>query len=92
MTGAPKLRAMEIIHEIEREPRGAYAGAVGLIDVGGWSELALCIRTIAHDGAVYSVQSSAGIVADSTPEGEWNETLAKLGAAYWALTGEELTA
>ncbi|MFE2289640.1 anthranilate synthase component I family protein [Streptomyces sp. NPDC059452] len=90
MTGAPKLRAMEIIDGLEEEPRGAYAGAVGLVDVGGWSELALCIRTIVHDGRTYSTQSSAGMVAESAPEAEWNETLAKMGAAYWALTGEEL--
>ncbi|MCX4904519.1 anthranilate synthase component I family protein [Streptomyces sp. NBC_00878] len=92
MSGAPKVRAMEIIAGLEREPRGSYAGAVGLIDVRGWSELALCIRTIAYDGRRYSAQSSAGIVAESQPEAEWDETLAKLGAAYWALTGEELTA
>ncbi|SHN33068.1 anthranilate synthase component I family protein [Streptomyces yunnanensis] len=92
MTGAPKLRAMEIIDGLEREPRGMYAGAVGLIDVRGWSELALCIRTVVHDGrtGTYSTQSSAGIVAESTPEAEWQETLAKMGAAYWALTGKEL--
>lgn len=90
MTGAPKLRAMEIIDGIEHEPRGSYAGAVGLIDVRGWSSLALCIRTIVHDGRTYSTQSSAGIVAESVPEAEWDETLAKMGAAYWALTGEEL--
>ena len=90
MTGAPKIRAMEIIDGIEREPRGVYAGAIGLMDVRGWSELALCIRTIVHDGRTYSTQSSAGVVAQSSPEAEWNETLAKMGAAYWALTGEEL--
>ncbi|MFG3497196.1 anthranilate synthase component I family protein [Streptomyces sp. NPDC047928] len=92
MTGAPKLRAMEIVDGLETEPRGAYAGAVGLVDVrGGWSELALCIRTVVHDGRTFSTQSSAGMVAESTPEAEWNETLAKMGAAYWALTGEELS-
>ncbi|GGZ68147.1 anthranilate synthase component 1 [Streptomyces subrutilus] len=90
MSGAPKVRAMEIIHGLERERRGAYAGAVGLVDVRGWSELALCIRTIEHDGRTYSTQSSAGMVAQSEPESEWQETLAKMGAAYWALTGEEL--
>ncbi|MFD3336907.1 anthranilate synthase component I family protein [Streptomyces sp. NPDC058700] len=92
MTGAPKLRAMEIIDGLEQEQRGAYAGAVGLVDVRGWSELALCIRTIAYDGSVYSTQSSAGLVAQSDPEAEWRETLAKMGAAYWALTGTELSA
>ncbi|MGW0846853.1 anthranilate synthase component I family protein [Streptomyces sp. NPDC002787] len=90
MTGAPKVRAMEIIDGLEREPRGAYAGAVGLVDVRGWSELALCIRTVEYDGQRYATQSSAGMVAQSNPEAEWRETLAKMGAAYWALTGEEL--
>ncbi|WP_399889709.1 anthranilate synthase component I family protein [Streptomyces sp. BBFR51] len=90
MTGAPKLRAMEIVDGLEREARGAYAGAVGLVDVRGWSELALCIRTVEFDGATYSTQSSAGLVAQSEPEAEWRETLAKMGAAHWALTGEEL--
>ncbi|GGR77835.1 hypothetical protein GCM10010252_15590 [Streptomyces aureoverticillatus] len=92
MTGAPKVRAMEIVDGLERERRGAYAGAVGLVDVRGWSELALCIRTVEHDGRTYSTQSSAGMVAQSEPESEWRETLAKMGAAYWALTGQELLA
>ncbi|MGX1224818.1 anthranilate synthase component 1 [Streptomyces ambofaciens] len=90
MTGAPKLRAMEIVDGLEREARGAYAGALGLVDVRGWSELALCIRTVEHDGETYSTQASAGLVAQSAPEAEWQETLAKMGAAHWALTGEEL--
>ncbi|QES47512.1 2-amino-4-deoxychorismate synthase [Streptomyces venezuelae] len=91
MTGAPKIRAMEIIDELEAEPRGSYAGAVGLLDArGAWSELALCIRTVGYDGTTYATQSSAGMVAQSEPEAEWRETLAKMGAAYWALTGEEL--
>ncbi|MCU4748045.1 MULTISPECIES: anthranilate synthase component I family protein [unclassified Streptomyces] len=91
MTGAPKIRAMEIIDGLEKEARGAYAGAVGLLDARGtWSELALCIRTVAYDGATYSTQTSAGLVAQSDPAAEWRETLAKMGAAHWALTGEEL--
>ncbi|MFF9785268.1 anthranilate synthase component 1 [Streptomyces sp. SceaMP-e96] len=90
MTGAPKVRAMEIIDGLEQEARGAYAGAVGLVDVRGWSELALCIRTIEYDGSTYATQSSAGMVAQSDPAAEWRETLAKMGAAFWALTGEEL--
>ncbi|MGW1191469.1 anthranilate synthase component I family protein [Streptomyces sp. NPDC002559] len=93
VTGAPKIRAMEIIQELESEPRGMYAGAVGLIDLRGWSRLALCIRTVVHDPdtGTYSTQSCAGIVADSRPRAEWHETLHKMGAAYWALTGQELT-
>ncbi|MFH9294463.1 anthranilate synthase component I family protein [Streptomyces sp. NPDC017520] len=95
MTGAPKLRAMEIIDEIEAERRGLYAGAVGLVDVQGWAEFALCIRTISHHEPSpgdhrYATQSCAGVVALSEPKREWDETLAKMGAAHWALTGEEL--
>ncbi|MGW3507798.1 anthranilate synthase component I family protein [Streptomyces sp. NPDC000994] len=90
MTGAPKLRAMEIINDLEDEPRGIYAGALGLVDVRGFAVLALCIRTVVHDGVRYSTQASAGVVADSDPAAEWRETLAKMSAAYWALTGEEL--
>jgi anthranilate synthase component 1 len=92
MTGAPKIRAMELIEEIEREPRGLYAGAVGLVDVRGFAVFALCIRTAVHHRGVYSIQASAGVVADSDPREEWQETNTKLSAAYWALTGEELTA
>ncbi len=90
MTGAPKLRAMEIINSLEEEPRGIYAGALGLVDVRGFAVLTLCIRTAVHDGVRYSTQASAGVVADSEPAAEWRETLAKLSAAHWALTGEEL--
>ncbi|MET7766903.1 anthranilate synthase component I family protein [Streptomyces sp. NPDC005393] len=90
MTGAPKLRAMEIINDIEDHPRGIYAGALGLVDVRGFAVLALCIRTAVHDGVRYSTQASAGVVADSVPADEWRETLAKMSATYWALTGEEL--
>ncbi|MEV5173065.1 anthranilate synthase component I family protein [Streptomyces flaveolus] len=90
VTGAPKIRSMELIQELEDGPRGMYAGAVGLVDVRGWSLLALCIRTVVHDGAVYRTQACAGIVADSRPEREWHETLHKMAAAHWALTGKEL--
>ncbi|MEV1007876.1 anthranilate synthase component I family protein [Streptomyces sp. NPDC049881] len=90
MTGAPKLRAMEIINDVEDQPRGIYAGALGLVDMRGYAVLALCIRTVVHDGERYSTQASAGVVADSDPVAEWRETLAKMSATYWALTGEEL--
>ncbi|MFS1302064.1 anthranilate synthase component I family protein [Streptosporangium longisporum] len=89
VTGAPKIRAMEIIEEVETSRRGLYAGALGLIDVGGYVNLALCIRTLLHRDGVYRTRASAGIVADSAPEREWTETLAKSTAAYWAVTGEE---
>ncbi|MCA6095471.1 anthranilate synthase component I family protein [Streptomyces sp. SCA3-4] len=90
MTGAPKVRAMEIINDIEDDPRGIYAGALGLVDVRGFAMLTLCIRTAVHDGERYMTQASAGVVADSVPAAEWRETLAKLSPTYWALTGEEL--
>lgn len=95
MTGAPKVRAMELIQEIEGRPRGAYAGALGLIDLRGQAAtLALCIRTAVHDPATgtYTLQASAGVVADSSADGEWAETLIKMSAVYSALTGEVLTA
>ncbi|WP_344954836.1 anthranilate synthase component I family protein [Actinomadura miaoliensis] len=90
MTGAPKIRAMEIIEATERSRRGLYSGALGLIDVGGYLNLALCIRTLIHRDGSYRTRASAGVVADSVPGREWNETLAKLSAPYWAVTGEEL--
>ncbi|MFI9203874.1 anthranilate synthase component I family protein [Streptomyces sp. NPDC053048] len=90
MTGTPKIRAMEIIEDMERSRRGLYAGALGLIGTGGYVNLALCIRTLFHRDGVYRTRASAGIVADSVPEREWNETLAKMSATYWAVTGKEL--
>jgi anthranilate synthase component 1 len=92
MTGAPKIRAMEIIESVESSRRGLYAGALGLIDVGGYLNLALCIRMLVHDGGQYRTRASAGVVADSDPAREWAETRAKLSAAYWAVTGEEYQA
>ncbi|HTZ43045.1 MAG TPA: anthranilate synthase component I family protein [Jatrophihabitans sp.] len=92
MTGAPKVRAMEIIEAVETTRRGLYAGALGLIDVGGYLNLALCIRTLVHRDGVYRARASAGIVADSVPDREWAETVAKLGAARWAVCGEEAPA
>ncbi|MEU5090338.1 anthranilate synthase component I family protein [Streptomyces sp. NPDC021356] len=90
MTGTPKIRAMEIIESVERSRRGLYAGALGLIDVGGYTNLALCIRTLFHHDGAYRTRASAGIVADSAPASEWRETLAKMSAAHWAVTGKEL--
>jgi anthranilate synthase component 1 len=91
MTGAPKVRAMEIIESIESSRRGLYAGAFGLIAFGGPAVLGLAIRATVRDGDTYTLRASAGMVADSEPAKEWRETLTKLGATYWAVTGEELT-
>ena len=90
MTGTPKIRAMEIIEELETTRRGIYAGAVGMIDFGGFTNLALCIRSTLHTDGAFRIRASAGVVADSLAEKEWRETLAKMGACYWAITGEEI--
>ena len=90
MTGAPKIRAMELIEELENRRRGIYAGTVGVIDFAGYVNLALCIRTAVFTGDAYVLRASAGVVADSLPEREWAETVAKLGITYWAVTGREL--
>ncbi len=80
LSGAPKIRAMEIIHELEPEPRGAYGGAVGYLSYDGNMDLAITIRTLdVRDGQV-SVQAGAGIVYDSDPEREYQETCQKARA------------
>jgi anthranilate synthase component I len=86
MTGAPKIRAMEIIDELEPVSRGPYAGAIGYIAAGGKRmDLAITIRTcIIADGKA-SVQAGAGIVADSVPEREWEETRSKAQAILSAI-------
>ena len=77
VSGAPKVRAMEIIDEIEPHRRGPYAGAVGYVDFSGNMDTCIALRTIViHDNTAY-VQAGAGIVADSVPVNEWNETLNK---------------
>jgi anthranilate synthase component I len=74
LTGAPKVRAMEIVDELEPVKRGVYGGACGYLSYSGEMDLAIAIRTgIVKDG-VLSVQAAAGIVADSVPENEWQET------------------
>jgi len=77
VSGAPKVRAMEIIDELEPHRRGPYGGAVGYVDFAGNMDTCIALRTIViHDNKAY-VQAGAGIVADSVPENEWNETLNK---------------
>jgi anthranilate synthase component 1 len=86
MTGAPKVRAMEIIDELEPERRGPYAGAVGYIAIGDQRmDLAITIRTCVIAGGTASIQVGAGIVADSVPEREWEETENKARALLTAL-------
>jgi anthranilate synthase component 1 len=80
VSGSPKVRAMEIIDELEPGKRGIYAGAVGYLGFNGDMDLAIAIRTaVVKDGRIY-VQAGAGIVADSDPDTEWQETLSKAKA------------
>jgi anthranilate synthase component 1 len=77
VSGAPKVRAMQIIDEIEPHRRGPYAGAVGYFDFNGNMDTCIALRTIVVQGDKAYVQAGAGIVADSVPAEEWNETLNK---------------
>jgi len=80
VSGAPKVRAMEIIDELEISKRGVYAGAVGYLGFNGDMDLAIAIRTaVIKDGQLH-VQAGAGIVADSIPQNEWIETQNKAKA------------
>jgi anthranilate synthase component 1 len=86
MTGAPKVRAMQIIDELEPQRRGPYAGAVGYIGAGDRRmDLAITIRTCVLAGGVASVQAGAGIVYDSVPEREWEESESKARAMLTAI-------
>jgi anthranilate synthase component 1 len=84
LSGAPKVRAMELIDELEKTKRGIYGGACGYLSFGGEMDLAIAIRTgVIKDGMLY-VQAAAGIVADSVPEMEWQETENKARAVLRA--------
>jgi len=84
VSGAPKIRAMEIIDELEPVKRGVYAGAVGYLGWHGNMDTAIAIRTaVIKDGRLF-VQAGAGVVADSVPQSEWDETLNKGRAIFKA--------
>ena len=85
VSGAPKVRAMEIIDELETEARGPYAGAVGYFSYNGCCDFAIAIRSIFINGSTGFVQSGAGIVSDSVAENEFKETEHKAGAMLQAL-------
>jgi anthranilate synthase component 1 len=91
VSGAPKVRAMEIIDELEPSKRGIYAGAVGYLGFNGDMDMAIALRTAVLKNDTLFVQAGAGIVADSVPESEWAETQNKaravLRAAEMALDG-----
>ena len=94
-SGAPKPRAMEIIEELEPVRRGPYAGALGYFSFNGNADFAITIRTLVARGERCSIQTGAGIVADSDPEKEWYETESKAAGLMKALeraTGSRLVA
>ena len=85
VSGAPKIRALQIINDLEPAPRGFYAGSVGYFTKGGDFDQAITIRTIVMQGGRYSAQAGAGIVADSVPANEYQEIHNKAAALLKAL-------
>jgi anthranilate synthase component 1 len=93
VSGAPKVRAMEIIAELETDRRGPYAGAAGYVDFSGGMDTAIALRTMVIKDGIVSMQAGGGIVADSTPEGEHAESLHKMRGPLRAIElAEELEA
>ncbi len=89
LSGAPKIRAMEIISELEGDKRGPYGGAVGYFSFSGNVDTAIVLRTaVIKDGVAY-VQAGGGVVSDSTPTDEYEETLHKAGALLRAIDKAE---
>jgi anthranilate synthase component 1 len=85
VSGAPKIRAMQIIDELEPTRRGPYGGAVGYLDFAGNMDTCIALRTMVWTDGVYDVQAGAGVVADSVPALEWEETMAKAKALLKAV-------
>jgi len=92
VSGAPKIRAMELLAGIETDARGPYAGAFGYLDWAGNLDMAISIRTLVVRGNTVSVQAGAGIVFDSLPEREYQETFEKAEALFQALAVAESSA
>ncbi len=88
ITGAPKVRAMEVIEELEPTARGVYCGSIGYIDFSGRVDLNIAIRTAVLGGGQLHFQVGGGIVADSAPDDEYEETLTKAQSFLKVLTGE----
>jgi anthranilate synthase component 1 len=89
LSGAPKIRAMEIISELEGRRRGPYGGAVGYFDFSGNMDTAITIRTIVHKDGIAHIQAGGGVVFDSVPDTEYQETLSKARATLQAITEAE---
>jgi anthranilate synthase component 1 len=89
VSGAPKVRAMEIIDDLEPTARGPYAGAIGYVDFSGNLDTAIGLRTMIASGRTAWVQAGAGVVADSDPAAEYEECLAKAKAVLAAIAAAE---
>jgi anthranilate synthase component 1 len=89
VSGAPKIRAMEIINEFEPVKRGIYSGAVGYISWSGNLDTAIAIRTAVIKDKTLHIQAGAGIVYDSVPRNEWDETMNKGRAIFKAVSMAE---
>ena len=89
LSGAPKVRALEILQELEPVKRGVYSGAVGYLSWNGNMDTAIAIRTAVIKDGILNVQAGAGIVYDSDPESEWQETHAKARAIFRAVAMAE---
>jgi len=85
VSGAPKIRAMEIIDEFEPTRRGPYAGAVGYVDFSGNMDTCIALRTMVISGGKVYLQAGAGFVADSVPQTEYEETINKARALLKAI-------
>ena len=89
VSGAPKIRAMEIIAELETDRRGVYSGAVGYFDFSGGMDTCIALRTMVVSDGIASLQAGGGIVADSTPDGEYAESFHKMRALVRAIERAE---
>jgi para-aminobenzoate synthetase component 1 len=90
ITGCPKLRAMEVIDDLERRPRGIYTGSIGYITGQGDFDLNIAIRTLVKERETFSLQLGGGIVIDSNPDQEYQETLFKGESLFQTLQSEEI--
>jgi len=85
VSGAPKIRAMQIIDELEPTRRGPYGGAVGYLDFAGNMDTCIALRTIVWKNGTFDLQAGAGVVADSVPSSEYEETMNKARAMLRAV-------